>query len=243
MISQASQSRDHFAQTRWSVVMQFGKDESPAARDALVELSQRYWYPAYAYLRCSGRDPRQAQAMTGDLLRRLVEDERVPRTHPGHYRQFLLAELCSYVAADRSPGDDTPKPGPQAPAITELETRYQRENAGIADPQEAFQRSFALVVLRRALGRLREEAAQTGHLEMYRALQPWLAREPGPAEVEALGPKLQLRTVTVILALKRLRQRLRELAADELADTVGSADDLASEQEALLAILGELTSS
>jgi hypothetical protein len=47
--------------------------------------------------------------------------------------------------------------------------------------------------------------------------------------------------VTLILALKRLRQRLRELAALELSDTVSSADDLAGEQEALLSILGELT--
>jgi hypothetical protein len=37
--------------------------------------------------------------------------------------------------------------------------------------------------------------------------------------------------------LKRLRQRLRELAGRELADTVASPDDLAAEQAALLAVL------
>jgi len=241
-MSQASQSHDHFARTRWSVVMQFARDEPPVARDALLELSQRYWYPVYAYLRCSDQPPAEAHGMTGDLLRRLVEEARAPGTTQGHYRQFLLGELKSYVAAGRQPAAGGGAPAAtQAPGVAELEARYQRDCAGIADPQAAFQRSFALVVIQRALRRLREEAAQTGHLEMFRAFQPWLAREPTASQFEVLAARLQLRAVTAILALKRLRQRLRELAADELADTVSSPDDLVSEQDALLAILGELS--
>jgi hypothetical protein len=43
-----------------------------------------------------------------------------------------------------------------------------------------------------------------------------------------------------VVALKRLRQRFRELASEELTDTVATADDLASEQDALFKVLGEL---
>jgi hypothetical protein len=239
MISQASQSQDHFARTRWSVVMQFAEAESPLAREALVELSRRYWYPAYTYLRCCGREPAAAQEMAGDLLHRLLDKAGSgARTGTGHYRQFLLAELRAYVAGDR----DLPpvhSSTPEAPSIAELEARYQRDSGRIIDPERAFQHSFALVVLQRTLHRLRQEAIETGHLEMYRALQPWLVREPHTLQLEALAARLRLRHVAVVLALKRLRQRLRELAADELADTVGSADDLIREQEALLAILDE----
>jgi hypothetical protein len=39
------------------------------------------------------------------------------------------------------------------------------------------------------------------------------------------------------MALKRLRQRFRELVRDELADTVASADELAAERQALFAAL------
>jgi hypothetical protein len=39
------------------------------------------------------------------------------------------------------------------------------------------------------------------------------------------------------VALKRLRQRFRELVGEELADTVTSSDDLAAEQQALHAVL------
>jgi RNA polymerase sigma-70 factor (ECF subfamily) len=239
MISQASRSADQFATRRWSVVMQFADAESPVARDALGELAQRYWYPAYAYIRRSGRSPADAQRLTGELLRGLVGD--APRASQGHYRQFLLAELGAFIG--REPGQaESGHPAADHAPVASLEARYQRDHAATTTPEQAFQRSFALVVLHRALGRLRNEAAQTGHSEMYRALEPYLAREPTAAQTELLVARLKLRQVTLVLALKRLRQRLRELAADELADTVTSADDLNSEQDALLDVLGELSS-
>ncbi|HET7778261.1 MAG TPA: hypothetical protein VFL07_06880, partial [Rudaea sp.] len=87
--------------------------------------------------------------------------------------------------------------------------------------------------------RLRSEAAQTGHLDMYEKLEPYLARDPVPGEYELMAAQLGTRVMALVLALKRLRQRFGELAAEELADTVGSADDLAAEQDALLHVLGE----
>jgi len=46
-----------------------------------------------------------------------------------------------------------------------------------------------------------------------------------------------------VLALKRLRQRFRELAGQELADTVTSPEDLANEQAALHAALRDSQTS
>jgi RNA polymerase sigma-70 factor (ECF subfamily) len=223
--------------------MQFAdaETESPAARDALGELAQRYSYPAYAYIRCSGKEPAEAQHLTSQLLRRLVAD--APRASQTHYRQFLLAELGANIGREATQEPIAPSGHARADpaALGSLEARYQRDHAGKTTPEQAFQRSFALVVLQRAIKRLRGEAAQTGHGEMYRALEPFLAREPTTAQTELLVARLKLRQMTVILALKRLRQRLRELAADELADTVSTADHLTSEQDALLAVLGELS--
>jgi hypothetical protein len=77
---------------------------------------------------------------------------------------------------------------------------------------------------------------------MYKALEPYLARDPSASQYEAMAARLNIRQLTLVLALKRLRQRLREMAAEELSDTVTTADDLAREQDALLAVLGELGS-
>ena len=223
--------------------MQFAdaETESPAARDALGELAQRYWYPAYAYIRRAGKDPAEAQHLTGQVLRRLVAD--APRASQTHYRQFLLTELGAYIRGEAAQDSITAPSRTRAdPAVLgSLEARYQRDHVDNSTPEQVFQRSFALVVLQRAIKRLRGEAAQTGHTEMYRALEPFLAHEPTAAQTELLVARLKLRQMTVILALKRLRQRLRELAADELADTVSTADHLTSEQDALLAVLGELS--
>src|SRR5438445_239680 len=73
-----------------------------------------------------------------------------------------------------------------------------------------------------------------------RALEPYLARDPGSGEYERIAARLRSRQMTLVLALKRLRQRLHELAGEELSDTVSTASDLAHEQNALLAVLGEL---
>ena len=104
-------------------------------------------------------------------------------------------------------------------------------------PEQAYRRSFALEVLSRGLKRLRAEANQTGHADMCEALEPFLTREPLPGQYDELGHKLSMRPLTLVMALKRLRQRFRELVRDELADTVASAEELAAEQQALLAAL------
>jgi len=58
-----------------------------------------------------------------------------------------------------------------------------------------------------------------------------------PGEYEQIGKQLHTPPLALVLALKRLRQRFRELASQELADTVTTAEDLANEQAALHAAL------
>jgi RNA polymerase sigma-70 factor (ECF subfamily) len=242
--SSASQSHDRFATTRWSMVMQLGDRNSPEARDALGDLAQRYWYPVYAFVRRRGQSPPTAEQVTRDLLRRLLNDNDGKRqTGSGHYRSYLLDRVHSLlddhwtVSASEQDVHDV-----EFRAPPDLERRFLCDHIAPSSPEQAFQRSFALVVLQRTLRRLRDEAAQTGRADMCRALEPFLARDPASADYERIAMQLRTRKVTLILALKRLRQRLRELAALELSDTVSSADALAGEQDALLSILGEITS-
>ena len=232
-----SLSRDRFANTRWSMVMHMAGTESPVARDALGELAQRYWHPVYAYVRRSGNPPATAKELTRTILEQLLHDDgaRQQGASSGHYRHFLLERVRAYLAGGIAPTRAAPVLDVEAPA--DLENRYLRDHLEAATPDEVFQRSFALVVLHRSLRRLRDEAAETGHRDMYRALEPYLARDPAPANCEQITAQLHIRQMTLLLALKRLRQRLRELAAEELSDTVSTADDLSSEQDALLAVL------
>ena len=68
---------------------------------------------------------------------------------------------------------------------------------------------------------------------------PAVAQEINPAsdEHEAIEQRLNSRPLALVVALKRLRQRFRELVGVELADTVTSSEDLAAEQRTLHSVL------
>ena len=240
MIS-SNHSQDRFATTRWSVVMQFAGDESPGAKGALTELSQRYWYPVYAYVRRCGHVPAITQDITRSFLQQLlqgVQEDRTQSSH-GHFRSYLLSELNTFLGGDwrQIPSEDDSTELLPPP---DLEARFQRDHAQTSSPEQAYQRSFALEVLARAFRRLRSEARKAGHLDMYEALEDFLGNDPGPGVYEALARALNTRPLALVVALKRLRQRFRELVGEELADTVTSAEDLIAEQQALHAVLRQV---
>jgi hypothetical protein len=234
------QIRRSFTHTQWSLAMRAEESRTgDDAREALVKLCARYWYPVYAYLRRSGCRAVEAQAITRDFLQHLLRHSRDSDSirAQGRFRQYLLSRLGVFLASERpeSPGDDVVAELAEPPP--DLELRNQRDNADARSPEEAYQRSFALELLARASARLSQEASQTGRRDMYDALEPFLASDPAPAEAEELVRCLEMRPLAIAVALKRLRQRFREVIDLELADTVGSADELQAEQQALYAVL------
>ena len=236
-----SHSRQQFERTHWSLVMRRDQPLATDAREALVELCLRYWYPIYAYLRHAGRGPASAQEITRSFLQHLFRHFRDGGTSlaQGRFRQYLLARLRAFL-------DNELPAAPVVEVVTELieppldlELKYQRDHSEAQSPEQAYQQSFALELLARASDRLRDEAGQTGRLDMYDAMQPFLAIDLPPAEADELARRFGTRSVVVAVALRRLRQRFRELIDTELADTVASADELLAEQHALFAVLRE----
>ena len=223
------------------MVMRRAATESNSARDALGELAARYWYPVYIYVRRCGHAPEAAGSIARRFLQQLLRevDHHDAQPSQGHYRSYLLSRLHAFLAAGSINNGD-PMTEPDMPA--DLEARYQHDHLDQLSPEQSYQRGFALQMLHRTLRRLTEEARQTGHVPMFELLEQFLARDPAPGEYEAIATRLRVRPLTLVMALKRMRQRFRELAAEELIDTVASAEDLAAEQDALLAIMGEVGS-
>lgn len=238
MMIASNRSHDRFATTRWSVVMHLAASPETGAHDALAELAQRYWFPVYAYLRRCGHSPALAQDIAGAFLQRLLRQfhSRAADAAHGHFRRFLLGELNAFLAGDWRQAPEESTAVDLAPPA-DLEDRYRHEPTNSASPEAVYQRSFALEVLARAFKRLRSEANKTGHLDMYEALAPYLGSDPPPGVLDGLAPTLRSRPLALLVALKRLRQRFRELVGEELADTVTSAEELAAEHAALHAVL------
>jgi len=225
-----------FTRTRWSMVRQL-QGTNADARNALTELAVRYWYPVYACVRRCGHPQEIAQDITQLFLQQVAADLRSSRSAPlGRFREWLLARLNAFLAGEWRELT-VAECLPEAPPVAELEARSRCELGLDDSPEQAFRRSFALEVLSRGLKRLRAEARQTGHADMCEALEPFLTHEPLPGQYDELGRELAVRPLTLVVALKRLRQRFRELVRDELADTVASADELTAERQALLTAL------
>lgn len=235
--SRPPDSARRFAQTRWSLVARVQDHEPASARQALVELCLRYWFPVYAYVRGCGHEVAVAQDISRGFFEHLVQTEAraLQGSAGGRFRDFLLAALHRYLGSDWRQARDV-APVAEFEAISRgewLEARYRAEPSAALAPELGFQRSYALQVLAAALSRLREEAGKAGRIDMFDAMEPYLSREPLPGEFDALAQATGLRPLAVVVALKRLRQRFRELADAELEQTVASADDLQAEREAL----------
>lgn len=239
----ANPSMADFTRTRWSLVCQAQSASTADARDAFAELALRYWYPVYSYVRRCGHSQEIAQDITQAFLQQVADDLRLRQGQPqGKFREWLLARLNTFLAGEwRELAEGGPMDG--APPLPELESRHLREHEQDESPELAYRRSFALEVLTRGMKRLRGEAGTAGHLDMFEALEPFLTREPLPGQYDEVARKLEVRPLALVLALKRLRQRFRDLVHDELADIVASPEELAGEQAALLAVLdrGERT--
>lgn len=235
--SHSSRGMPEFAATRWSLVAA----AADRAQASLSELCVRYWFPVYAYVRRSGHPPEAAQQVTLAFFHHLVSKRlgRLEQGATGRFREYLLAEIDHFLATSwdgvpvARPAEGLAAPMP----LALLESRHQNESLGTGSATAAFQRGFALQVIGRALERLRREAAQAGREAMFEGLQPWLANEPPPGEYEALAQRLDIRPLSLAIALRRLRQRFRELADEELIETVASGADLDAERSALGAAL------
>lgn len=231
-----------FPATRWSLVAAAGADAA-RSQASLAELCARYWYPVYAYVRRCGHEAPRADSITRAFFNRLVAGADGGRTGspPGRFRDYVLAQLNAFLASAWSelPVADGTLAPPVPVAL--LEQRLQLESGARATPEQGFRASFAIEVLSRALQRLRNEAAQAGRQAMLDVLEPFLTHDPAPGQYQELAARLEMQVSSVSIAVKRLRQRYRELADAELAETVASSHDLDAERAALHAALRGVT--
>lgn len=207
--------------TRWSLVL--AARSSHAA--ALSELCRCYWGAAYAYIRRAGQPPALAHDLTAAFFAHLSADA-LRGLRPGagvRFRDVLLARLAeAHADRWRALRQMRPDPALAPPWPAEMvEDRYLAEVGDHDSPETAFERGWSQALVARCFERLREEAIARDRLAMYERLLPFLRGEPCTDDARAAAAS-GLTPAATAFALRSLRLRLREILAEETADTIAA---------------------
>ena len=234
--------RSQFPTTRWTLVVAAAAPHRKEANSALVSLCENYWYPLYAYLRRRGYPADQAQDLTQEFFRRVLEGRYLDRADPekGRFRSFLLTSL-KFFAADEKDRERARKRGGGKSVPLEFssgEERYQREPVHNETPERIFERRWALSVLDRVVESLRDEFVQHGRAEHFERLKVFLLGQSDAPYAE-LAREMNTSEGALKVAIHRLRKRYRELFRQEIADTVADPADVESELRFLAAVLSK----
>jgi RNA polymerase sigma factor (sigma-70 family) len=228
--------RKWFTTTHWSVVMS-ANGEGEVAREALEELCVSYWYPLYLYVRRQGFDATEAEDLTQGFFEHLLQRDRLGRADgsKGRFRTFLLAAIQNYLNDCRDHAQRV-KRGGRHTIISwdaqDAESRYAMEPADEVTPEVQFDRRWAAVTLGRVRERMRSEFHAAGKGSMYDLLS---AHADGREfSYEEIAGRLNTTEVAVKSAAHRLRQRLREVLWEEVAQTVSSPQEMEMELRTLV---------
>jgi DNA-directed RNA polymerase specialized sigma24 family protein len=228
-----SLARDsRFGTTQWSLIL-LARADDPAARDALAELCERYWYPVYGYVR--GRVGLQDAAdLTQGFFTHLLESDLLSASHPvrGKFRAYLLACCNHFLSNERDKARAAKRGGGKSPLpldFTDADSRYSREPAHRTTPEGEFNRRWALSLLDEVLTQLEREHTEGGKEGLYRALRPALTGSHDAAGYAAVAKELGMTINAVKKAAQRLRERYRALIRERVAATVDRPEQIDDE--------------
>ena len=229
-----------FPDTRWTLISNLA---DPAKVDAaLDQLCAGYWGPIYAYLLQVGKTHAEAQDLTQDFLGMVVRQRLLERAdrESGKLRSWLLSALRNFLANQRR-YDARQKRGAgafflpldSADVIPELQRSLSKE----LSPDEAFDRAWVAVLLRRVLDLLAEQYRDAGKQSDFEALMPWLVDTGDDPQTDAAA-KAGMTPANFRVQLHRLRGRYRQILRQEISATLDREEDYEQELEYLFRISG-----
>jgi RNA polymerase sigma-70 factor (ECF subfamily) len=233
-----------FKTTHWSVVAACAC-ESETADAALAELCHGYWPPLYTFARRRGYSPADAQDLVQGFFAYVLQSKAYAHTdrRKGRFRSFLLASFKNYMTDAWDRGRAVKRGGDYELVLLDeeidaVETLYAREPATMTlDEEQRYEQSWAVALVARALERTQEEFNNGNKAHVFRELKPFLTGGVGLPSHDSVAKQLDMPIDTVRSHLSRLRARYRDFVREEVARTIGPADDVEEELRHLRRIL------
>lgn len=233
-----------FKTTHWSVVAACAC-ESEIADAAVAELCHDYWPPLYTFARRRGYSQADAQDIVQGFFAHLLQTKAYARTKPskGKFRSFLLASLKNYMSDEWDRTRAVKRGGDYEFVLLEdeidaIEAIYSRETAAMTLTEEQqYERSWAAALVTSALERIRADFNNGVKAELFIALKPFLTGGVGLPSQESVARQLDMPIDTLRSHLARLRATYRDFVREEVARTIGPADDVDEELRHLRTVL------
>jgi RNA polymerase sigma factor (sigma-70 family) len=229
-----------FAPTRWSLVLVARGGDAPDADSALAALCQAYWYPLYAYARRRGHRADDAQDLTQGFFAQLIDKHYLDAADAerGRFRSFLLTAFKRYLSKEQLHAMASKRGGGTKILSLDFEAgegRFLLDPATSETAERTYERQWALTLLERVMGQLRNELEEAGKSKEFDHLKVVLTGEAAVPSYRELGSALGMSEGAVKVAVHRLRRRFRDAVLAEIAQTVATPADVDEELRRLFA--------
>ncbi len=214
-----------FPTTQWGCLAAAADPALPGADAAVAEICRCYWYPIHSYIRARGQSAEEAADLTQDYFVRLLQGRLLEAAdrRKGRFRNLLRTD-CAYFLADQIDRQWTHKRGGGVGELSfdtvAADRRYRLGPSDRLDPEDVFDRAWALDVLNRALVRLAREETEAGRGAAFEHLRAILIGEAPAVSYRALADRLVTTESAIDGALRRLRKRFRAALRATVAETL-----------------------
>jgi DNA-directed RNA polymerase specialized sigma24 family protein len=232
-----------FATTHWSVVLAAGRGDDAHASEALEQLCRAYWYPLYAHVRRRGYSPEDAQDLTQEFFARLLAKQWLGMANErrGRFRSFLLAALNHFLANEWDRAHCVKRGGGQVSLpfdTVRAEQLYLQETHPGLNPDEIYERTWALRFLEQVRTRLCDDYAAQGGADRFSLLERFLPGEEHSLTYAQAASQLGIPEGTFKSDVHRLKQRYGRLLREQIAETLGCPEEIDEELRHLIRVLG-----
>lgn len=217
-----------FPDTRWTLIQKVRSEGDSA--EALDEWCQNYWPPVFSYVCAQGNDSDGARELTQTFFERLLTkgaDKVLPPQFSGPFRAYLMRAVKNFLT-DHWRGQQAQRKGGGTYTVPEDELANVGDDS--ANPDQAFDQSWALTILSLAMKNLEEEMAVKNKSDFFQAAKSLLdGRSVTDEDRQALAQSLDMKDSAFRVALHRLRGRFRHLIEAEVRETVSSEAEFQEE--------------
>ena len=237
----SSEAPKLFPHTRWSLVLAATRKVAPESESALEVICRAYWHPLYAYVRRCGQSPHDAQDLTQEFFRLLLEKNWLEAAdrEKGKLRTFLIVALKNFMSKEWRRASAQRRGGGQIAAQFDTafaESQLAADSRALA-PDETFDKQWALTLLNLTLERLRAEFAAAGKPRDFDVLKNCLLAAHGAIDYAAVVKQLGVNEGAARVATHRLRKRFRQIYREEISQTLADGADIDGELRHLAAAL------